>query len=180
MSENVQSMTEIMNYVHGMGHTRIAFIHGEERSTVTQKRLSGFYKACMDLGIRIPEEYIQEAKYHSPKESGLATRALLALPTPPTCILYPDDYSYMGGMTEIEKHGMSVPRDISAVGYDGINLADMLRPRLTTYRQNVEELGRTAVDLLIQQIENPLDKLRTQVIIRGSLQVGDSVRQINS
>ncbi len=179
MSENVQSMEEILDYVSGMGHTRIAFIHGEERSAVTQKRLSGFYKACMGLGIKVPEEYILEAKYHSPKESGLATRSLLELREPPTCILYPDDYSYMGGFTEIEKHGLSVPKDISAVGYDGINLAEMFRPRLTTYRQNVEEIGRAAVHSLIAQIENPGEKLRDQVIIRGSLLIGDSVRKID-
>ncbi|MBN1776090.1 MAG: LacI family DNA-binding transcriptional regulator [Clostridiales bacterium] len=179
MSENVQSMEEILDYVSGMGHTRIAFIHGEERSAVTQKRLSGFYKACMGLGIKVPEEYILEAKYHSPKESGLATRSLLELREPPTCILYPDDYSYMGGFTEIEKHGLSVPKDISAVGYDGINLAEMFRPRLTTYRQNVEEIGRAAVHSLIAQIENPGEKLREMVIIRGSLLIGDSVRKID-
>lgn len=179
MSENVQSMEEILDYVSGMGHTRIAFIHGEERSAVTQKRLSGFYKACMGLGIKVPEEYILDAKYHSPKESGLATRSLLELREPPTCILYPDDYSYMGGFTEIEKHGLSVPKDISAVGYDGINLAEMFRPRLTTYRQNVEEIGRAAVHSLIAQIENPGEKLRDQVIIRGSLLIGDSVRKID-
>lgn len=178
MSENVRSMTEILEYVNRLGHRRIAFIHGEEQSAVTQKRLSGFYKGCMELGIKVPEEYVLGAKYHKPKESGLATRALLALSEPPTCILYPDDYSYMGGLSEIEKHGLSVPGDISAVGYDGIHLAEMLRPRLTTYRQNVEEIGRKAIDLLIEQIEKPDEKIHTMITVRGSLQIGDSVRRI--
>jgi len=178
MTDNVQGMAEILRYVTGMGHTRIAFIHGEERSAVTQKRLSGFYKACMELGIKVPEEYVIEAKYHSPKESGLTTRTLLALPEPPTCILYPDDYSYMGGLTEIEKHGLSIPGDISAVGYDGINLSTLVRPRLTTYRQNVEEIGRAAIDKLIELIEKPKAEIETQVIIHGNLQIGDSVKHI--
>jgi len=178
MSDNVQSMSEILHYVNGMGHTKIAFIHGEDRSTVTQKRLSGFYKACMELGIKVPSEYVVEANYHSPKVSGLATRELLALKDPPTCILYPDDYSYMGGLTEIEKHGMSIPKDISAVGYDGINLSTLVRPLLTTYRQNVEDLGKAAIAKLIEQIEKPKEKIDTQVIIYGSLQIGDSVSRI--
>lgn len=178
MSDNVQSMSEILQYVVGMGHKRIAFIHGEERSIVTQKRLNGFYKACMELGIKVPDEYIISAKYHSPKESGLATRSLLALPEPPTCILYPDDYSYMGGQTEIEKHNLSIPNDISVVGYDGINLSTLLRPRLTTFRQNVEELGRAAIASLIAQIENSDAEINPQVIIYGSLQIGDSVKSI--
>jgi len=178
MTDNVQGMAEILRYVTGMGHTRIAFIHGEERSAVTQKRLSGFYKACMELGIKVPDEYVIEAKYHNPKESGLTTRILLALPEPPTCILYPDDYSYMGGLTEIEKHGLSIPGDISAVGYDGINLSTLVRPRLTTYRQNVEEIGRVVIDKLIELIEKPKVEIETQVIIHGNLQIGDSVKRI--
>ena len=178
MSDNVQGMSEILRYVTSMGHTRIAFIHGEERSIVTQKRLSGFYKACMEMGVKVPEEYIVEAKYHSPKESGLSTRSLLALPEPPTCILYPDDYSYMGGLTEIEKHGLSIPDDISVVGYDGINLSTLLRPRLTTFRQNVEGIGRAAVAKLIEQIENPDADIEMQVLINGNLQIGDTVKRM--
>lgn len=179
MSENVQSMVDIMRYVVGKGHSKIAFIYGQELSTVTQKRISGFYKACMELGIRTPEEYMIEAKYHSPKESGLATRTLLSLPSVPTCILYPDDYSYLGGLTEIEKHGLSVPDDISAVGYDGIYLSTILRPQLTTYRQDGEMIGKVAVEKLIEQIENPEKKLDEQIIIKGTLQIGSSVKQID-
>ncbi|MCR5808232.1 MAG: hypothetical protein K6G56_01570 [Clostridiales bacterium] len=44
-----------------------------------------------------------------------ATRALLALPERPTCIFYPDDLSFLGGMSELEKHGLSIPKDMSVV-----------------------------------------------------------------
>lgn len=176
MSDNVRSMVEIMRYVVGQGHRKVAFIHGEERSAVTQKRIEGFYKGCMELGIRTPEEYVIEAKYHSPKDSGLATRALLSLPSPPTCILYPDDYSYLGGLSELEKHGISVPKDISAVGYDGIYLSTILRPQLTTYRQDVETIGKLAVSKLIAQIEQPEERHDEQIIVKGALQPGKSVK----
>lgn len=179
MSENVQSMVDIIRYVVGMGHRKIAFIHGEERGFVTQERIAGFYKGCMEMGIRTPEEYIVKGKYHQPKESGLATRAFLSLPSPPTCILYPDDYSYLGGLSEIEKHGLSVPKDISAVGYDGIYLSTLLRPKLTTYRQDAENIGKEAVIKLIEQIEQPGKNQDEQIIIKGALQVGDTVKRID-
>lgn len=178
MSENQQSMVEILRYVTDMGHRKIAFIHGEESSIVTQKRISGFYKGCMELGIRTSEEYVVNAKYHSPKESGLATRQLLSLPSPPTCILYPDDYSYLGGLSEIEKHGLSIPDDISAVGYDGIYLSTILRPQLTTYRQDVEAIGKVTIKRLIELIEQPETQHEEQIIIKGALQLGKSVRRI--
>lgn len=178
MSENVGSMVEIIRYVVGMGHRKIAFIHGEERGFVTQERIAGFYKGCMEMGIRTPEEYIVKGKYHQPKESGLATRMLLSLPSPPTCILYPDDYSYLGGLSEIEKHGLSVPEDVSAVGYDGIHLSTLLRPKLTTYRQDAEKIGKEAVMRLIDQIEQPGKSQDEHIIIKGELQVGDTVKRI--
>ncbi len=176
MSENVQGMVEIIRYAAGMGHRKIAFIHGEEGRTVTQKRIEGFYKGCMESGIRAPEEYVIEAKYHNPKESGLATGKLLSLPSPPTCILYPDDYSYLGGLSEIEKHGLSIPEDISAIGYDGIYLSALLRPQLTTYRQDAEATGKAAVEKLIEQIGQPGANSDEQIFIKGSLQQGNSVK----
>lgn len=178
MSENQQSMVEILRYVVGKGHRKIAFIHGQDNSIVTQKRISGFYKGCMELGVQASEEYIIRAMYHSPEDSGLATRKLLSLPSPPTCILYPDDFSYLGGMSEIEKHGLSVPEDVSVVGYDGIYLTKFLRPQLTTYRQDVTTIGKTAVAKLIEQIEQPGKNYDEHITIKGSLQPGDSVKLI--
>ncbi len=180
MSENVQGMTEIIRFAAGMGHRKIAFIHGEKGRTVTQKRIEGFYKGCMEMGIKTPEEYVIEGKYHNPEESSLATGKLLSLPTPPTCILYPDDYSYLGGLSEIEKRGLSVPDDISAVGYDGIYLSTLLRPQLTTYRQDVGAIGNAAVANLIKRIEQPGVYGDEQITVKGELRRGSSVKQIEN
>ena len=81
-------------------------------------------------------------------------------------------------MSEIEKHGLSVPQDISAVGYDGIHLSELLRPKLTTYRQNAEEIGKVSVIKLIERIEQPDMDKEEHIIIKGSLQLGDTVRRI--
>jgi Transcriptional regulators len=137
LSDNSKGMAEIMNYVYSKGHRKIAFIHGE-MNEVTESRLEGFYKAAKDFNLNIPKEYVKEGVFHLPKASGRAVRELLALDDRPTCILFPDDYSLLGGLTEIEKHGLRVPEDISIVGYDGIKLSRLLRPELTTYVQNTE------------------------------------------
>jgi LacI family transcriptional regulator len=178
LSDNIRSMMDIVNYVTSQGHRRIAFIHGED-TYVTQQRLASFRKACLEHKLIIPDEYIKEAIYHDPRSSGLMTRELLTLKEPPTCILYPDDFSFIGGMNEIEKHGLSIPSDISVVGYDGILLSQVLRPRLTTYRQNVEEIGKTAADKLIDMIENPKLFIPEQIIISGEVIVGDTVKMVS-
>ncbi len=177
LSDNVQGMDKLVRFVYGKGHRKIAFIHGEITS-VTQKRLASFRKVTSELGLRIPQEFIREARYHDPRSSGLATRALLELPERPTCILYPDDLSFLGGMSELEKHGLSVPKDMSVAGYDGIPLSQVLRPRLTTYRQGATEMGTEAARLLVGQIERPETWIPEQVTVEGELLTGDTVTEI--
>ena len=177
LSDNVQGMDKLVRFVYEKGHRKIAFIHGEITS-VTQKRLASFRKVTSELGLRIPQEFIREARYHDPRSSGLATRALLELPERPTCILYPDDLSFLGGMSELEKHGLSVPKDMSVAGYDGIPLSQVLRPRLTTYRQGATEMGTEAARLLVEQIERPETWIPEQVTVEGELLTGDTVTEI--
>ena len=177
LSDNVQGMEQLVRFVYAKGHRKIAFIHGEITS-VTQKRLASFRKTCTELGIKVPQEYIREARFHDPRSSGLATRALLELKEVPTCILYPDDLSFLGGFSELEKHGLSIPKDMSVAGYDGIPLSQVLRPRLTTYRQGATEMGTQAARLLVAQIESPDTWLPEQITVRGELLEGDTVSQI--
>ena len=177
ISDNVNGMETLVRFVYENGHRKIAFIHGEMTS-VTQKRLASFRKTCAALGIAVPPEYVREAVYHDPRSSGLATRAILQLNERPTCIFYPDDLSFLGGMSELEKHGLSIPGDVSVVGYDGIPLSQVLRPRLSTYRQAAERIGEEAAKALIDEIEHPDTWIPQQITVEGELLKGDTVRNI--
>jgi LacI family transcriptional regulator len=178
MSDNTVGLATLVEYIYQQGHRKIAFIHGE-LTGVTKDRLSAFYAACGRLNIPIPTEYVRPALYHIPKNSGLQTRELLSLQDPPTCIIYPDDYSLMGGLSEIEKHGLKVPDDISVVGYDGIYLSRILRPVLTTYVQDSVEIGRAAAIKVVDQIEKPKTFVPEIIMINGKLQEGKTVKDIN-
>ena len=159
------------------GHTKIAFIHGEH-TLVTQKRISGFKKAMEEHGIKTPPEYIVEAIYHDAESVRKATAGLLDLPDPPTAIMFPDDYAFMGGQAEILERGLSIPGDISVAGYDGVNLAKILDPKLTTWEQDTDKLGRTAVDKLIDRIENPQTAIPEYIVVKGKMFKGETVKQI--
>ena len=78
-------------------------------------------------------------------------------------------------MNELERMGLSVPKDVSAAGFDGIPLGQALRPRLTTYRQGAERMGAEAARLLVEQIEHPDTWLPQQVTVEGELLTGDTV-----
>lgn len=175
LSDNVQGMRDLVEYVHHKGHTKIAYIHGED-TAVTQKRLAGFYSACHEFGIEVPDKYVIGARFHDPQTSRRATRALLQLSERPSCILYPDDLSYVGGMNELEQAGLRIPDDISVAGYDGIPLSQMLRPKLTTLHQDTQRLGSEAAKRLIQSIEDPKTDFPDQVVIQGQLYEGETVR----
>ncbi len=177
LSDNMDGMESLVRYVYGKGHRRIAYIHGNP-TAVTESRLTGFFRACEALGLKIPDEYIGECFYHEPVSCCAATKRLLALPERPTCIFFSDDYSYIGGINAIYEEGLRVPEDISIVGYDGIHMAKMVSPRLTTWQQNTTELGRIAAEQLIERIERPRTTPPKHITVHGRLLEGETVRQL--
>lgn len=179
ISDNLQGMSSLVEYVYSQGHRRIAYIHGEP-SPVTQKRVASFYRTCERLGIDVPDEYVRAGLHHNTVTSYAITKEFLALDTPPTCILYPDDYSYVGGADAIAEAGLKIPEDISATGYDGVSLSQMLRPRLTTVGQGIEQIGATAVRKLVETIESPKTEFPEQIVIPTRLIVGGSVGKIDA
>lgn len=179
LSDNVKSVEELVTYIHKRGHRKIAFIHGED-TAVTRKRLGSFYKTCMELGVEVPDEYVRASYYHDTKTAGKVTRELLESEKPPTCIMFPDDFSFIGGMNVIEEKGLRIPEDISVAGFDGILLSQMLRPKLTTLKQDSEMIGREAARQLINWIENPKLNIATQILISGKLLEGQTVKELGN
>ena len=176
-SDNAGSMEDIVEYVTSRGHSRIAFIYGEP-GQVTLERIAAFRAACEKRGIDVPEDCLREANFQNPKQSGIATRELMELPEPPTCILFPDDISYLGGLTELEREGRAIGRDVSCFGYDGVRRSELLRPTLATYRQDAEAMGRAAVHELFSAIEEGSSYTPRKIVVSGAVQPGASVRDL--
>ena len=177
VSDNQEGSYRLASYLAEQGHRRIAFIHGE-RTLVTQKRIRGFNRAMQEYGIKTPPEYMVEARYHNADSVRKATAALLDLEEPPTAIMFPDDFSFIGGQTEILERGMSIPDDISVCGYDGINLSKILNPQLTTWYQNADKIGKESVRKLVESIEGT--SVAEQIMVSGEFLSGNSVRKWES
>ena len=174
-SSNIEGSEELVKYIYSQGHRKIAYIHGQEGSTVTRERLASFYRAVDELGLELPENYIRTANYLEIQGAAEQTKELLNLPNPPSCIIYPDDTSLIGGRNVIIKRGMKIPQDISVAGYDGTMMSQLLYPKLTTISQNTELIGEEAAKRLIGTIEKPKTTLVERVVIEGSLIPGQSV-----
>lgn len=177
-SANVANMSELVRYIHNMGHRRVAYVHGR-KSAVTEQRLTSFCRTMQDLGSPVPPEYLVLSAYHDTQATKAAVEKLLSLPNRPTCIIMPDDYAALGGIEAIESAGLRIPDDISIAGYDGIPLSQMLQPKLTTIRQDTERMGREAARRLIEQIENPLTTIIESLTIPGQFLCGGSVAKLS-
>lgn len=177
ISDNIAGMEALLSYIYAQGHREIAYIYGED-SMVTANRLSAYYRFHEERGMAVREEYLQRGRYRDSYTAGVLTNRMLAQDNPPTCILYADDFSAIGGMNAIKDRGLRIPQDISIAGYDGITMASQLEPRLTTYRQDTTGIGSLAARQLISLIENPRATPVCQYMMNGELVTGGSVAKM--
>ena len=81
-------------------------------------------------------------------------------------------------MTELEKMELSVPKDVSTAGYDGIPISQFIRPRLTTYHQDAAQIGRVSAGKLVETIENKKTCIPEEISVSGHILEGTSVAEI--
>ena len=177
LSDNISGMETLVRYACSKGHRKIAYIYGEP-TAVTENRKIGFFRACEENRIQVPDEYVLEGEYYEPEMCYQVTARLLNLPDRPTCILFPDDFSLSGGIRAILEKGLRIPEDISVIGYDGIMISQLMTPKITTMRQDTDRLGKEAAKKLIELIEHPKTALLDRMIIPGQFLPGESVSQL--
>lgn len=155
------------------GHTRIAICPGlAYRNERVRARLSATHAALQSAGLSLKPEWIIEQPFTF--EGGRqAVRQLLSKPERPTVLICGTDLQAVGAMAECHEHGLSVPDDLSVTGSDDIELASLMRPRLTTIQVPKIEIGIQAAHRIVELIEGVAVKedspLLSNVVIRESL-----------
>jgi LacI family transcriptional regulator len=155
-----------------LGHRRIGAIGGGEGWYATEERLHGFRAALASAGILLDPELVRYTNWQTPSGEQ-AAEELLSLPEPPTAIFGFNDNVAVGAIFAARKRGLSVPDDLSVVGFDDTTTATIVTPNLTTVRQPLAELGRMGVSLLLRLLEGQrLEALRielsTVLVVRDS------------
>lgn len=173
-SNNVSGIQALMEYIYAKGHRRIANIHGQ-KNAVTDTRLGTFYRMAQTLQLEIPDEYIGVCEYNDPPSVYRAAKQILSLKNKPTCLLLADDYAALGAYEAAADLGLQIPRDISIAGYDGIPIMQLMKPRLTTIRQDTNLIGSEAAHKLIELIESPKTAIAEIAVIPCSLIEGETV-----
>ena len=140
-----------------LGHERIGFVSGPEHYLPSQLKAAGRESALVAAGLE-PDGLVAFADFGI-EGGGQALADLLARPEPPTAVICSSDMMAIGALHEAARQGLSVPRDLSIVGFDGIDAAKWLVPELTTVEQPIKQIADTAVETLQKLIENPARQL---------------------
>jgi LacI family transcriptional regulator len=155
-----------------LGHRRIGFITPPPSKCISQLRIEGFKNAFVEAGLPLRPEYLVEGGFEF--QNGIqGAEQLLSLRYPPTAILAANDLVAIGAIATLKKHGHRVPKDVSVVGIDDIQMAALLDPPLTTVAQPIYEMGRQGMESILLRIQNPeLESseimFETQLMIRQS------------
>ena len=166
---------QAVNYLAKLGHKRIGFIGGHYTKGVAVGRWLGYQEAMIANRLPIDSDLMVEANLSS-EDGEAAMKQFLSLAEPPTAVLTVNDLVAVGAMSRCQQAGVSVPEQMSIIGFDDIPLAEITVPPLTTVAQPAYELGYQAASLLLDHCQNPELSprhmlLRSSLVVRGSAAV---------
>jgi LacI family transcriptional regulator len=155
-----------------LGHTHIGVITGPGVGRLSADRLAGYHAALLSAGLPLVPRLVREADWTV--EGGYrAAMELLGLPHTPTAVFALNDAMAIGVLRAARESRLAVPRDLSIVGFDDVELASIAMPSVTTVRQPLQGLGRMGVDVLYrllrgQRLDATRIELSTRLVVRES------------
>jgi LacI family transcriptional regulator len=174
--DDYEAAYDATRYLIELGHERIAFIGGDMRDiTSGQNRYVGYRNALKDQRVRIVNDYIRFGDYKTQSGYNLMKELLACEPRPTALFAVSDDMA-VGAMNCIHDHQLKVPDDISIIGFDGSQLTELVRPRLSSMEQPIQDMGKITVDTLIELISDPTFSPREDLILGHKLVVRDSCK----
>jgi LacI family transcriptional regulator len=155
-------------FLIGQGHRRIAFIGGESAAYLTRQRLQGFRDGLEAGGLSREACVVAHGDYT--RQSGFdIARKVLRRAVRPTAVFAANDEMAVGVMDAAQERGLSVPHDLSVVGFDDLPIASHVNPTLTTVARPYRAMGATAVRLVSELLGTaPESRASGTAQIRGS------------
>ena len=183
--DNRRAARQVTEHLLELGHRRIALVtggapalqetlrqpgmRGVERIQLTTlgTRAAGYRDALQDAGIEPRMDYLTTGGFH--REDAMASvTELMSLPDPPTAIVAFDSILALGVMLGLRRLGLRCPEDVSLIGFDDAEWAEVVSPSLSVLRQPVHEIGVKACELLLRRIGDR-DGRHTHHRLRGTL-----------
>lgn len=140
-----------------LGHGNIANLYHRKTST-GRARLEGFRSAMQRHGLAVHDKWMREIQRYGTDEAYRHARELLEGPNPPSAFVTFNDWVAMDVLAAARDLGLSVPQDVSVVGFADLRIASVVRPRLTTIAQDPIAIGRRAAGRLLEWLVPPSDE----------------------
>ena len=171
--DNAAGIHLAVQHLRELGHTRIAFLGGEQNMFSATARLAAFQAALQAAEVQVPTQYVAAASYQDQEVADRQTRRLLSLPVPPTAIVAGNDQIAVAAMRAAHDLGVNIPAQLSIVGFDDMPDAALMQPALTTVKQPFDEVGKVATRLLLQMLSGetvPAGRalVAPQLVVRGT------------
>lgn len=155
-SENRRGTKAAIQYLHGLGHTKIAHVTGPEGNVLMHARKDTFLAEMKTLNLDHKPEWMISGDFSL--ESGAnAANTWIAMKERPTAVFCASDQIAFGFISELSRNGIIVPDDVSVMGFDDIDLSERFIPPLTTIRQDRTQLGKTAAKIVLERLNGVND-----------------------
>ena len=172
-TDDEEAAYRVVRYLADQGHRDIGLLGGNWSCTqISYRRVLGCQRAFDELSLPFDARRCEPCRY-SFSDAYDATKRLLGRCPELTALFCVSDVMALGAIRAIHDLGRRVPRDISVVGYDGIPLSRFSVPRLTTVRQDTQQLARQGVDLLLRNLQRPRPPVHG--VVSFELIAGESV-----
>ena len=153
--DNYAATREMVAYLQGLGHSRIAMIGADNQYISTRLRRQGYLDILAEAGLEPRAELYRLADAEYSFASGLAAAQELLAETPrPTAIFCVSDILALSAISAAQELGLDVPGDLTVTGFDDVDYTTIVHPYLTTVSQPCHEMGRRSVDLLLDGLQN--------------------------
>jgi LacI family transcriptional regulator len=165
-----------------LGHRRIGFLAGRPDLESARNREAGYRAALADAGIEFDPGLVRVGGF-TEESARLPAHELLTLAERPTAVFASNDLSAIEVVRTASELGLTVPDDLSVVGFDNIPESALVDPPLTTVDQSIQAMGQEAVRLLIDLIEHPeqhVDEAPPQITLPTNLVVRRSTRELGA
>ena len=166
--DNEAAFYDMAKHFISLGHKKIAHIGGPSIYNFSIQRESGWRQGISEVGYDLPNEYLQIAELSF--EGGMkAMDKLLSLDVPPTSVCCVSDTVAVGAMQSIRNHNLSPGKEVSLIGYDGLELGAWIDPPLSTMKQPLQSVGEDLALMLMNLVNRKKRPAELQKLFRASL-----------
>ena len=175
--DNVYASGQAVRKLLDLGHRKIGLVLGSPHLYTTDARLTGYLSTLQGAGIKPDEQYIRYGDYTM--DGGYqSVQELLKLKDPPTALFITNFEMTLGGMLALQHNGIEVPKDLSVIGFDKLELFAGIFPELTLIRQPQLSIGREAANLMLDMLSSRNTTAPRIVTLTTELAEGSSVRPL--